>query len=816
MLATEFKQQASSFADLLNYAFLCEDGVVMLKDGSLLTAWYYQGPDLNSASAEELASLNNYFSEVIKSFEHGWMLQADVFRKESSDYPENNYFPDPTSKLIDQIRKTSYTSEKRHYENVQTLCLTFKPPIDLENSFKSIFHKNRKLTSEPSAAENIKYFLNIADNFEDRFSHRLQISRMNSEELITYLAACIKPLSTQASTLRIPDVPIFLDCFLATAELCHGFYPKIGSSYLSTLAINGFPLCTYPEMLSILNNLPMEYRWSSRFIFVDSQHVAGEFEKYRRKWFSKRKNAAHMLKEALKINVNESEEFQNQDALNMAEDVDQAITEIASNSRIAGYYTTTVVLYNEDKNKLEVQAREIVKNINRLGFIASIEKINALEAYLGSLPGHGTHNLKKPVLNNVNFSHLAPYTSVWAGLDHNPCPLYPDNSPTLMYSDTEGSTPFRLNLHVSDVGHTLILGPTGSGKSTLLGLIMAQFLRYKDAQIFAFDKDYSAYSLVTACNGLHYDIGKQDQDQISFCPLSEIDRPEELSWAHDWLETLCSLQGVIYTPEKRSLQFAALKTLANSQSRTLCNLNFQDPDLREAIKHYTIVGGLPILDAEVDSIKNSNFQVFEISKLMAMGEKNVIPVLLYLFHAIERKLDGRPSLIVLEEAWLLLANSSFKAKIEDWLRTMRKKNAAVIFVTQSLAEIVNSELKNLILESCPTKIFLPNAQAASEHVAEQYKKIGLSKQQIKLIASATAKQEYYYTSPLGNRLFSLNLDPVSLSFIARADRESLKQIRSLRKTNPKNWQATWLSNNAQTQAATEWLKLSEGINANIN
>lgn len=807
MIAREFKQEASSFADLLNYAFLCEDGVVMLKDGSLLTAWYYQGPDLNSASAEELANLNAYFSEVIKSFESGWMLQTDVFRKESSNYPEDNHFPDPTSALIDQIRKTSYTAEKAHYENVQTLCLTFKPPIDLENSFKNIFHKNKSRSAGPSAAENIKYFLTVADNFEDRVAHQLQISRMNSAELITYLSACIRPLSTQAKTLRMPEVPIFLDCFLSNEDFCQGFFPKIGASFISTIAINGFPLCTYPEMLSILNNLPLEYRWSSRFIFVDSQHVAGEFEKYRRKWFSKRKNAAHMLKEALKINVNESEEFQNQDALNMAEDVDQAITEIASNSRIAGYYTTTVVLYEEDRNKLEVQAREIVKHINRLGFIASVEKINALEAYLGSLPGHGTYNVKKPILNNVNFSHLAPYTSIWAGLDHNPSPLYPEDAPPLIHCNTEGSTPFRLNLHVSDVGHSLILGPTGSGKSTLVGLIMAQFLRYKNAQIFAFDKDYSAYSLVTACKGTHYDIGGEENNEISFCPLAEIDKAEELSWAHDWLETLCTLQGVSYTPEKRSLQFAALKTLANSKARTLTNLNFQDPDLREAIKHYTIVGGLPMLDAEVDSVKNSNFQVFEISKLMAMGEKNVIPILLYLFHAIERKLNGRPTLIILEEAWLLLANLSFKEKIEDWLRTMRKKNAAVVFITQSLAEIVNSELKNLILESCPTKIFLPNPQAASEHVAEQYKKIGLTKQQISLISRATAKEEYYYSSPLGNRLFSLDLDPISLSFIARADQKSLEKIRTLRKANSKNWQATWLSSEGQTKAATEWLKL---------
>lgn len=783
MLAREYKKHADCFADLLHYAFLCDEGIVMQKDGSLLASWYYQGPDLNSASAEELSQLNQYFSEVIKSFGTGWMLQTDVFRKESQEYILGHHFPDPISKLIDQERAKSYKLDGSHFENIQTLSLTYKPTTELESSFIGLFSKNKTNSSEINS---LKYFKQSIQTFEDRISHYFRTSKMSSVEILTFISACIRPFSE--INLQIPDVPIFLDSFLACDELTHGYFPKISDNYIACITINGFPLSTYPEILASINSLALCHRWNSRFIFVDNEHLSSEFEKYRRRWFSKRKNASQMLKESLKIDVNESEEFQNKDALNMAEDADDAIMELSSNLRTAGYYSTTIILYHREKAKLESKAREVVKEINRHGFIAAIERINSLESYLGSLPGNGTANLKKPILNNLNFSHLAPCTSVWAGLETNPSPYFEKNSPPLIYAKTEDCTPFRLNLHVSDVGHSLIIGPTGSGKSTLVGLIMAQFLKYKNAQVFCFDKDYSAYSLVKACGGMHYDLCAEKSP--SFCPLSKIEDENELNWAHTWLETLCTLQGVKYNPEKRSLQLLALRTLSGSTLRSLTNLNFQDPELREAIKHYTILGGLSILDSENDSFENSNFQVFELSKLLSAGDKNAIPVLLYLFHAIERKLDGSPTLIVLEEAWLLLANSLFSKKIEDWLRTMRKKNAAVVFVTQSLSEIALSENKNLILESCPTKIFLPNPQANNTQVKEQYQKIGLSEEQSRLISKSVPKRDYYYSSSLGNRMFSLDLDATSLAFIGKADQESLSKIKIMEKQD--NWQNKWI------------------------
>jgi type IV secretory pathway VirB4 component len=127
-----------------------------------------------------------------------------------------------------------------------------------------------------------------------------------------------------------------------------------------------------------------------------------------------------------------------------------------------------------------------------------------MEAWLGALPGHPLPNIRRPLIHTLNLADLVPLSSVWAGHDVNPCPLYPENSPPLLHAATAGATPFRLNLHIGDLGHTLVFGPTGAGKSVLLNLLAAQFRRYQGkggetATICAFDKGRSMWALVNAC-----------------------------------------------------------------------------------------------------------------------------------------------------------------------------------------------------------------------------------------------------------------------------------------------------------------------------
>jgi type IV secretion system protein VirB4 len=326
--------------------------------------------------------------------------------------------------------------------------------------------------------------------------------------------------------------------------------------------------------------------------------------------------------------------------------------------------------------------------------------------------------------------------------------------------------------------------------------------------VFAFDKGHSAFVLCAASGGEHYDIAG-DLGGLSFYPLANVHLASERSWAADWLESLVSLQGVQATPKHRQAIAKALELLGQSGQRTLTDLvsTLQDHELRDVLAHYTLAGAMgAVLDADADGLGTSDFQVFEMESLMSLGPKNVAPILLYLFHRIELRLQGRPTLIVLDEAWLMLLNNLFESKIRDWLKTLRKSNAAVVFATHSPVDVLSSPIASTIIESCPTKILLPNPDAASPALASAYKALGLTAKQIDIIASATPKRHYYYMSPNGRRLFALDLGDTAMSFIGAGSKDDLRATRSLIAEHGERWPAAWLQARGLEDAARSWLR----------
>jgi type IV secretion system protein TrbE len=162
----------------------------------------------------------------------------------------------------------------------------------------------------------------------------------------------------------------------------------------------------------------------------------------------------------------------------MATDTEQAMGVAASGDVQFAQYSANVICLEEDPIRLYENTRAVMKTIQNLGFSCRIETINAVEAWRASLPGDGYPNVRRIMLHTLNLADMLPITSVWAGLRENPSAMMPKHSPPLLFAATSGATPFRVNLHVSDLGHTLIVGPSGAGKSTALGLIAAQWFRY--------------------------------------------------------------------------------------------------------------------------------------------------------------------------------------------------------------------------------------------------------------------------------------------------------------------------------------------------
>ncbi len=796
-----FRQTGPSFADLVPYAGLIDNGIILLKDGSLMAGWYFAGPDSESSTDVERNEVSRQINAVLSRLGSGWMIQVEAIRISTVDYASagQSHFPDPVTRAIDLERRIYFEREQGHFESRHAIILTYRPLEQRRSSLSKYIYSDEKSRTQSYADTVLVIFRNAIREVEQYLANTISIRRMATreteerggtrvaryDELMQFVRFCI---TGDNHPVRLPDIPMYLD-WVATAELQHGVTPMVENRFLAVVAIDGLPAESWPGILNNLDQMPIPYRWSSRFIFLDAEEARVRLERTRKKWQQKVRPFFDQLFKTQSRSVD-------QDAMTMVAETEDAIAQASSQLVTYGYYTPVVVLFEEDSERLKEKAEGIRRLIQAEGFGARIETLNATDAYLGSLPGNWYCNIREPLIHTNNLSDLVPLNSVWSGSPTAPCPFYPPASPPLMQV-ASGSTPFRLNLHVDDVGHALVFGPTGSGKSTLLALIAAQFRRYPDAQVFAFDKGQSMLPLTLATGGDHYDVGAGEGEgtHLAFCPLSDLATDGDRAWASEWIETLVVLQGVAITPDHRNAISRQIGLMASAPGRSMSDFvsGVQLREIKDALHHYTVDGPIgQLLDAEKDGLALGLFQTFEIEQLMNMGERNLVPVLTYLFRRIEKRLTGAPSLIILDEAWLMLGHPTFRDKIREWLKVLRKANCAVLLATQSISDAERSGIIDVLKESCPTKICLPNSAAREPGTREFYERIGFNERQIEIVATAIPKREYYVASPEGRRLFDMALGPLTLSFVGATGKDDLKRIRSLQSKNGPEWPIHWL------------------------
>jgi type IV secretion system protein VirB4 len=797
MNRNEHRDKPRGLADLLLAHAIVEDGVLLQQDGSLLAGWSYRGPDMMSASAAEMDALSARLNTVLR-LGSGWMVQCDAIRSRAPGYPDQVKFPDPISRLIDDERRLQFMQEGAHFESEYFLTLTYLPPIEVEERIKGwMFEGHNSYSSSRTASQILERFCSRLDAFENVFEQLFQTERLGridaiddldaphvQDSLLRYVRRCVCGLD---HPLALPEFPCYLNDLLACQDFCGGIEPRIGDKHISVVAIDGFPKMSSPGVLRELDALPIEYRWNTRAILIDPAEARGLLDMYRKKWRSKIRGWKDQIFKthtgAVDIHAHE-----------MAVDAEAAMGVAAAGDVQFAQYSANVICLNEDRDQLHENTRAVMKTIQNLGFSCRIETINAVEAWRGSLPGDGYSNVRRVLLHTLNLADMLPVTSVWAGLRENPSALMPKHSPPLVFAATSGATPFRVNLHVSDLGHTLVVGPSGAGKSTALGLVAAQWFRYPRSQVFAFDRGYSIWMLTRAAGGEFYDLAGP-KIELAFCPLRDIDGDTDLQWAVGWIELLCELNGLKFGPAHRNAVSQAMLRLRLSPTRTLTELSaeVQDTEIREALQHFTVMGPMgQLLDADYDMLGDSRFLSFETENLMQLDDKAVMPVLLYLFRRIEQRLDGSPTLVLLDEAWSYVRHELFRTRLRDWLKTMRRKNAVVVMATQQISDIANSDIADVVLEHCPTKILLPNAEAKNPASRGFYQRVGLNERELEILQVSIPKQHYYVVSPLGRRLVDLGVGKVALSWVGVNGREERQMVEGVMKQFPDSWRSEWL------------------------
>jgi type IV secretion system protein TrbE len=774
----EYRQTADRLSDHLPWAALVGEGVVLNKDGSFQRSFAFRGPDLESATEAELIGACARANNVLKRFGSGWALFFDAERLPALDYPASD-FPDAASWAVDHERKAAFKGSdnaRPHFESRFHLTLLWMPPADQSDTAARMLVERAGDSKARDWRAALASFVAETNRALDLFAQFMpEVRALSSAETVTFLHAAI---STKRHPVAVPDIPLYLDGILADTPLTGGLEPKLGDHHLRTLTILGFPNLSRPGILDSLNHQDFAYRWVTRFIALDKTQAITTLTKLRRQWFNKRKSITALVREVM---YNQPAQLLDSDADNKVVDADLALQALGGDMVGFGYLTTTITVADTDRAKVEDKVRRVERIVNGLGFACIRESMNAVEAWLSSLPGQVYANVRQPLIHTLNLAHLMPLSSVWAGEARN---AHLDGPP-LLYAETSGATPFRLSTHIGDVGHMLIVGPTGAGKSVLLALLALQFRRYAASQVIIFDKGFSARAAVLAMGGAHHALGAGDADgdTLAFQPLRHIDREDERAWAAEWIAALLAHEQVVVTPEIKDALWSAILNLATAPpaERTLTGLSLllQSNALKSALLPYTLDGPFGrLLDASESQLTFADVHCFETEALM--GQASVVaPVLTYLFHRLEERFDGRPTLLILDEAWVFLDNPLFAARIREWLKVLRKKNVAVVFATQSLADISASSIAPAIIESCPQRIFLPNDRAIEPQSRAAYESFGLNARQIELISRATPKRHYYLQSARGNRLFELGLGPLALALCGASDPETQKCIDAI-------------------------------------
>lgn len=774
-----FKRKVDKLADSLNFGrlmtYIAPDGqefaYIICKDGGLMMTFKYRGPDLDSAITEELAMITLRLQNAIASMKTDWYIWFEAERTPSTNYPKDNYFPDVVTRGM-EIERKSLFSGGTYFESNFYATLYYLPPLDSREKIKAIMVEGRE-NKEVDPLETVADFIESAKKLYAAFQHlSIPVEFLSANELLTYIHSTV---SAETRNIVNPSKPMLMDQFLFDSPLYGGFEPRLGKKHIRIIVPIDFAKDTVFGYFDAFNQMNFSYRWVTRCTCLSKSDALSELDSIKRKWKGK-------LQSILSLILHRQNNVENNDENIVAklEEVREAINAVEADTISYIFTTMAIIVMDENREIAEEKAKQVRQVFVNLGMKAKIEDVNALEAWFSSVPGMVFPNERRPLISTGNLIHMMPLSDIWAGHEKN---KHLD-APPLIYTQTTGNTPFRLNLHVGDVGHSLIVGPTGSGKSVLLNCLEASFRRYKNANVIIFDKGSSSKVLTMGVGGHFYDLGNSKKHGgLSFQPLSRIDEENERQWAQEWLADFLRGENLEVTPEIKGFIRDALGTLATmeKQFRTMTGfVSFlQDTKLKQAFSPLCLDDGkgnkgeyASIFDSNEDNLEISKWQTFEMEKLMET--KGIVgPTLMYIFHRIEESLTGEPTLILLDECWVFFDNEMFASKIREWLKVLRKYNAAVVFATQSLADIAKSPLLDTVLTNCPTRIFLPNGTALEENQKKTYEMFGLNQRQIEIIASSIPKKQYYFDSPDGSRLFDLALSecPYMLSYVAIGKRE---------------------------------------------
>ncbi len=443
-----------------------------------------------------------------------------------------------------------------------------------------------------------------------------------------------------------------------------------------------------------------------------------------------------------------------------------------------GDHHLSVLVRSPHLDALDETAAICVAALADAGAVAVREDVNLEPGFWGQFPGNEGYIVRRALISSANmacFGSLHGFALGQASGNHW------GEAVTLL--QTTSQTPFFFNFHNGDLGNFTVIGPSGSGKTVVMNFLAAQAQKFSPRTIL-FDKDRGAEVFIRGIGGRYSRIAAGHP--TGFNPLALPDTPANRAFLRDWLGVLLAANGpeelatIAGAVDAAYANDASLRRLSHFRELLSGSRRPQPGDLAGRLDAW-LQGGEHgwLFDNPEDKLDlTAQTLGFDMTALLETPRLRT-PVMMYLFHRIEERLDGTPTMILIDEGWKALDDEVFAYRIRDWLKTLRKRNALVGFATQSARDALDSRISTALVEQTATMVFMPNARARAEDYCEGF---GLTAHELDLIRTLPAHSRcFLIRQPDASVVVRLDLSGMPEVLAVLSGRESVvRRLDSLR------------------------------------
>jgi type IV secretory pathway VirB4 component len=836
--------QAAHLADMLPWRSIIAPGVVLQKHRHALQRTYaIRGPDLQGETKEVQGAIMLQANDVLKRLGGRWMIQSEAQRRRVTALPHVPW-RHAIPRLIDARRRATLLDYPGSRTTDYYLTLTWTPPApSTRRSLGFFLHGPAAIHAENDAQVSLREFVEQADYFIGLLKGVLAVARpLTTPETLTYLHNCVSDRwHTVAHLASLADI----DLQLCDTRLLGGWYPQLGAWHIRTCSVTAYPASSMVGVMRDLDAADVDYRWCTRWIGLEKHIQAGILRKTQGTWVGEERSFWDRFSENI---THQPTRILNSDATNKAEDVDAARQDIGADLVAYGEFTSTVTVWDPDALQADQHLSVVREALEARGFVTTAEDKHAVAAWLSTHPGNRLDNVRHTTQHSLTLAHLCPgLTAAWPGPERD---TYLQGGPWF-FAHTERNTLFRVVNHLRDLGHFLLLGTTGSGKSTLGNFMRAMWMQYDRAQAKVFDVDGHARLLTYLLGGYWYDLGSPT---LRLQPLRTVNDPLRQELLLGWLLDILTLEQVAVNAYTQMYVRSALTLLAQrpANARTweeflrlltakpegylhevhnhrirvdVLGVGHEDVHLRQldqlkAEVRWTFGRYATVFGGDSDTLPAHPVQTFELRSLTQQSHL-LGPMIRYIMLEVsEQMTTDAPMFLLLDDAaiaWLApkgekayegvrpQGRATMEDQANDWLQTTRKKGVSLGVSTHSAEKVLQSPLGQIIIESCKHRFYLANPGAMEMHIHAVYAEMGLTDTAIQTIATARPQRDVYYAhEELGQRLFHLPLDPLTLACLARnTDEDHAMMDRLLATEGREGFAAAWLRSQGFTKEADD-------------